>query len=204
VSEFIGRNVWLRAELKRLSEIPVGTDEPDAATRIKFASQLAVVVNFIDSDPWLEPLIDPLREGLAALREVQRGRHVPWLEPARKPGAPPVAIENAHLRGRYAAVADFIMDRGGMTETQAVSFVGRHGKVERLMPPKPPSAPNREVVRDWRQAALANAGRDHQELRAGFDHLRAWMELQWRRDPGNPVAKAKQWLKVIDRCPVKS
>jgi hypothetical protein len=196
---FCSINDLLQAATK-IAAYPPDAD-PDVEMRAKLAVELATLISFVDDHPPLAPLFPKTRELQKALFEVQRGRHVSWLEP-KKAGRPPVALENQHLRGHYAAVAHFLMDHGERTETDAVNLVAGHGKVARLMPKS--QAPNRELVRDWRQAALANGGRDHPELRAGFDHQLAWMKFQWWSDPGKPVAKAKQWLKVIDSCSEKS
>jgi hypothetical protein len=184
----------LRQALENIAAHPPDED-PDVELRVKTALEIAAWVTFIDGDPDLKPLMPKTHELQEALFEVQRGRHVSWLEPKKKSGWAPRSVSVAQLRGRYAAIMNWLMDPGGWTETQAGNFVARHGAVERLMSQaRSRKAKDIEIVRDWRQQAIANSDR---ELRAGFDHQRSKMGLE-----GVSITdEAKVWLAALNIVP---
>ena len=74
--------------------------------------------------------------------------------PAKKPGQPPLKTTVGALRGRYAAVMDFLMKRGGLSEIEAAKHVVLHGKPEPLMLG---TADPWRVVQDWRQKVIGDA-----------------------------------------------
>jgi hypothetical protein len=111
-------------------------EDPDVEARAKAALLIAAVLELFRNYPAIEKLLSPLVELHIALQDVQNGRLVSWLTPKKKPSAPPTALEIQSLRGRCAAIMDFLKLVGEQPEREAAIFVANRFSIELLMSSK--------------------------------------------------------------------
>ena len=114
--------------------------------------------------------------------------------PPKKPGQPPLKTTVNALRGRYAAVMDFLMKRGGLSEIEAAKYVVRHGKPEPLMRG---TADPWKVVQDWRQKVTGDT--EETEERSGFLAMQTLIDrLGFGQVPGpHTGAEAKNLMRGL-------
>jgi len=146
--------------------------DPNFQTQWAAHQQLVAVIEFIEGDPQCAGRIAELHRLQEALLDIVDGRRVRWLMPAPKPGAPRIGGTIGILRGRTAAVMEFLMARGGLTEKAAAKFVARDGAVRRLV--SRGKQPLWRVVQDWRQQVIGHAEPSSQ--RVGFTVMLALIE----------------------------
>jgi hypothetical protein len=169
--------------------------DPNFQTRWAAQMQLNAIIDFIEDDQNLARLIPDLHRLQEAILDIENGRRVPpWLMPNKKEkgGQPPLKVTVSALRGRYAAVMDFLMKRGKLGEIEAAKYVVRHGKPEPLMRGK---ADAWKVVQDWRQKMIAGEAEGTIE-RDGFRFM--W-ELIDRLGFGQPGAATRAEAKKLMR-----
>jgi hypothetical protein len=160
---------WIRLRTleRRLRETKAMVDAGKAASnhdpffQERFAAHgsLVALVDFFWSMPgWGPELAGPLQNLIAAIQNIEEGRHVDWLRPKPEPGAPPIALEIAALRGRCATVMDFLMKKGGMKEKEAGEYVCRHLGTQAMSAlvgkKKPTQRAAWKTVQDWRQKVI--------------------------------------------------
>jgi hypothetical protein len=130
--------LWL--ELKKLDRGPSAIEsakragyDADSVTRLAAADQLNAVLSFLEDSEELAPELHQL---LHALLDVERGRPVAWLQPAKKKGKPPPSFMDATAHARYAWVMDVLMEKGNKSEKEAANFVIEHGGLRRWLKPR--------------------------------------------------------------------
>jgi hypothetical protein len=173
------RDMLVAIRVRSMLERSHPEHDPDFQTRWAAHSQLCAILDFIYDDPQVAGLVPDLQRLLEAINDIDKGIRIPWLMPAKKPGQPPLKTTVNALRGRYAAVMDFLMKRGGLSEIEAAKYVVRHGKPEPLMRG---TADPWKVVQDWRQKVIGDA--DDTEERSSF--LVMWDLIEQRGFDQNP------------------
>jgi hypothetical protein len=119
-------SIRMRSLEMRLREIKAAATNKQQ-DRFSAHQALVAVVDFVDSIPdgKRDSLGDPLVKLIRAISNIENGRQEEWLKPPKRPGAPVRSNEVALLRGRYAAVMDFLIEKGAMGEIAAAEFVAR-------------------------------------------------------------------------------
>lgn len=169
--------------------------DPDFQTRWTAHQQLVAVIEFIEGDPQCAGRIAELHRLQEALLDIVDGRRVRWLTLAPKPGAPPIGGMMGMLRGRTAAVMEFLMARADLTEKEAAKFVARYGAVQRLAPRG--RQPLWRKVQDWRQQVIGRAKPSAQ--REGFTAMLGLIEkLGFGQSQAGAHAEAKRLLAGLD------
>ncbi len=169
---------------------------PNFQTQWAAHMQLVAVINFLQGDPQCEGRIADLHRLQEALYDiVLNGRRVRWLMPAPKAGAPRTGVMISNLRGRAAAVVEFLKACAGLTEKEAAKFVARYGAVQRLVPRG--KQPLWRIVQDWRQQVIGHA--EPSDQRDGFAAMLALIEkLGFGLSQASAQAEAKTLLTDLD------
>jgi hypothetical protein len=174
--------------------------DPDFQTLWGAHQQLVAVIEFIEGDPRCAGRVAALHRLQEALLDIFDGRRVRWLMPAPRPGAPRIGGTIGILRGRMAAVVEFLM-RGGLTETEAAKFVARYGAIQRLI--SRGKQPLWRIVQDWRQQVKVQGHVVPSAQREGFTAMLALIEqLGFGRQRANAPAEAKRLLAAVNKVDV--
>jgi hypothetical protein len=177
-------------------------DAPDLRNLLAAHQSVLAIIEFIDSSPdWeKEELSFAFHKLQLSLTNIASGRRENWLmPPLRKDGAPPKSIEIIALRGRYAAVMDFLIKKGGWREQCAGEFVTRHagrGVMESLVGRATKKAPSWRAVQDWRQNIIGRA--DPSEEGNSFNAMREVIKrLGYGQSPTVVEVEAKKLLAAL-------
>jgi hypothetical protein len=137
--------------------------------------QLCAVIDFVESDPACASIAElcDLRSGLL---ELASGRRVEWLAPQHNQhniGASRLDQKTAALRGGYAAIMDFLVHPGDMTEERAAKFVVEHGRLRRAAKSRKNAAPDWKRVYNWRQRVIGHPDPSYQDEIDGYRAMHA-------------------------------
>jgi hypothetical protein len=189
---------------ERLAQARTQTDHPDGSvspTLFGAHQQLLAFIEFAEGDPECRDLISESRELQRALLNISKGRSVDWLTPQPRSGPPPLEAKTANLRGRYAAVMQYLMGTTDLTEKDAANFVVRKGGLRRELSNRATkranSAPDWKIICNWRQRAIGPPDPSRHAEQSGFNAMLALIKS--KTAPGaEPQAVAREMLRALN------